>query len=123
MDRNSTRGRGPWRDEPGVEIIPPDRSSERSRDQPRFAAGRANEQSPWDAGDGRHSGRAFDNRIFLMRPGPLAFLAAAVLIGALSIAAFVAIIGAVLFWLPAAGAIVLAVVLWSRARRWLQRMP
>jgi hypothetical protein len=74
------------------EIIPPDRTGRRAWD------------SPWQANQGFYGngpdGAWRNQRIFVMRPGPLGFIAVMLVLGLIVAAIVVALIGTLLVWIP-----------------------
>jgi hypothetical protein len=73
------------------EIIPPDRKSGRDWNSPWQRS-----QRPFGT-----DGAWRTQRIFVMRPGPLGFIAVMLILGLIVAAIFIALIGTLLIWIPA----------------------
>jgi hypothetical protein len=89
------------------EIIPPDHG------------GRQSGQSAWRPAWGRYgAGQArATHRIYVMRPGPLSFAALMLAIALIVAVIFVAIIGAVLIWIPVVALLVAVAAVYRFLRR------
>ena len=86
------------------EIIPPDRSGGRGWD------------SPWQANQG-FDGAWRTQRIFVMRPGPLGFIAVMLVLGLIVAAIVLALIGTLLIWIPAVALCVAIAAVYRFLRR------
>jgi hypothetical protein len=92
------------------EIIPPDRT------------GGHGWGSPWQTNQGFH-GNGPDwawrtqQRIFVMRPGPLGFIAVMLVLGLIVAAIFLALIGTLLIWIPAVALCVAIAAVYRFLRR------
>ena len=91
------------------EIIPPDRTGGRGWD------------SPWPANQGLYgngrNGAWRSQRIFVMRPGPLGFIAVMLVLGLIVAAIVLALIGTLLIWIPAVALCVAIAAVYRFLRR------
>jgi hypothetical protein len=86
------------------EIIPPDRAGGRN--------------SPWQTSQSYGPDGAWHSqRIFVMRPGPLGFIAVMLVLGLVVAAILLALIGTLLIWIPAVAICVVIAAVYRLLRR------
>jgi hypothetical protein len=95
------------------EIIPPDRSSGRGGNSPWQTKWQSNQRFYANGPDGVWR----NQRIFVMRPGPLGFIAIMLILGLVVAAIFVALIGTLLIWIPAVALCVAIAAVYRFLRR------